>query len=96
MQFLPAVLTYPPLRYRMTRDRLLTELDISSARKWTRLNDRAERGIEALASAVRSSDGHMIAIALCYLQEDVSVKESERLVNLLLASCQRVGTKRTA
>lgn len=92
-KFLPAVLTYPPLRYRMTRDRLLTELDISSARKWTRLNDSAERGIEALASAVRSPDGHMIAIALCYLQEDVSVKESERLVNLLLASCQRVGTK---
>jgi len=92
-KFLPAVLTYPPLRYRMTRDRLLTELDISSARKWTRLNDSADRGIEAVASAVRSTDGHMIAIALCYLQYDVSAKESERLLNLLLASCQKVGTK---
>jgi DNA-binding IclR family transcriptional regulator len=77
----------------MTRDRLLTELDISSARKWTRLNDSADRGIEAVASAVRSTDGHMIAIALCYLQYDVSAKESERLLNLLLASCQKVGTK---
>ncbi len=90
-KFLPSVLTYPPLRYRMTRDRLLTELDISAARKWTKLNDSADRGIEAVASAVRSTDGHMIAIALCYLLDDVSAKESERLLKLLMECCQYVG-----
>lgn len=92
-KFLPAVLTYPPLRYRMTRDRLLTELDISCARKWTRLNDSADRGIEAIASSVRSSDGHMIAIALCYLQDDVSPREFDQLLSLLLAFCQEIGTQ---
>lgn len=92
-KFLPAVLTYPPLRYRMSRDRLLTELDISRARKWTKLNDSADRGIEAIASAVRSTDGHMIAIALCYLQDDVSDKEFQKLLSLLLACCEDVGTR---
>lgn len=92
-KFLPALLNYPPLRYRMTRDRLLTELDVSRLRKWTRLNDSADRGIEAIASAVRSSDGHMVGIALCYLQDDVSTKEFQRLLALLLASCKEIGEK---
>jgi len=92
-KFLPAVLTYPPLRYRMSRDRLLTELDISRARRWTKLNDSADRGIEAIASAVRSTDGHMIGIALCYLQNDVSDKEFQKLLSLLLTCCKDVGAK---
>lgn len=90
-RFLPAVLTYPPLRYRMSRDRLLTELDISRVRKWTRLNDSADRGIEAIASTVCSMDGHMVAIALCYLQDDVNSREFDRLLKLLLNSCRALG-----
>lgn len=90
-RFLPAVLTYPPLRYRMTRDRLLTELDISRKKKWTQLNDSADRGIDAIASAVRSNDGHMIGIALCYLQSDISPKEFQKLLSLLLACCANLG-----
>ena len=92
-KFLPTLLTYPPLRYRMTRDRLLTELDISRMRKWTKLNDSADRGIEAIASAVRSTDGHMVGIALCYVQDDVSTKEYENLLSLLLACCEDIGTR---
>ena len=92
-KFLPSVLTYPPLRFRMSRERLLTELDISAARKWTRLNDSADRGIEAIASSVRSTDGHMIAIALCYLQDDVTAQDSDHLLSLLLDCCRSVGTK---
>jgi len=92
-KFLPTLLTYPPLRYRMTRDRLLTELDISRLRRWTKLNDSADRGIEAIASAVRSTDGHMVGIALCYLQDDVSAKEFERLLSLLLACCEDIGAR---
>lgn len=92
-KFLPSVLTYPPLRFRMSRERLLTELDISAARKWTRLNDSADRGIDAIASSVRSTDGHMIAIALCYLQDDVTTQDSDHLVSLLLDCCRSVGTK---
>ena len=92
-KFLPAVLTYPPLRYRMTRDRLLTELDISRTKKWTQLHDSADRGIEAIASAVRSTDGHMVGIALCYLQDDISPKDFQRLVSLLLACCEDIGAR---
>lgn len=92
-KFLPAVLTYPPLRFRMARDQLLTELDISATRRWTRLNDSADRGIEAIASSVRSTDGHMIAIALCYLQDDVPAEDFDHLLTLLLDCCQSVGTK---
>ena len=90
-KFLPKLLTYPPLRYRMTRERLLMELDASRARKWTRLNDSADRGIDAVASAVRSADGHMIGIAMCFLQDGVSASEFEHLTGLLLDCCREVG-----
>ena len=47
----------------------------------------------AIASAVRSNDGHMVGIALCYVQDDVSAKEFQRLLSLLLACCEDIGAK---
>jgi len=90
-RFLPTLLTYPPLRYRKARERLLIELDASRVRGWTLLDDSADRGIEAIASAVRSADGHMIGIALCFIQDSMSARGEEQTIRQLVALCRTLG-----
>jgi len=55
------------------------------------LDDSADRGIEAIASAVRSADGHMIGIALCFIQDSMSARGEEQTIRQLVALCRTLG-----
>lgn len=84
---LPATLSHPPLRYRVSRAELVAELAAYRERGWAELKDQAFRGIDAVAVALRPPGAPPLGMALCYLQADAAAAD----VGAMVAALQRLA-----
>jgi DNA-binding IclR family transcriptional regulator len=88
---LPERLEWPELRLSGTRAELLEELAECRARGFAELHDRALRGIDAVAVAVRPRGREPVGAALCWMQDGVDAALRAEMVAALLALQRNVA-----